>query len=212
MSHANARLTPHGRWLLVSRVLAGRPVAHVAKELACRGSAPTGGSTGSGPKARPGCGTGPRRRGTARRRTSPELEAAVLAARARLRCGPVGIAAVDRRAGPDGLPDPGPTRGRTAGGVRPDHRRGDPRRTGSPPERYERDTTRRAGPHRRQEARPDPRRRRLAGSTAAPRATRCPQASPDRLRLRPRRWSTTTPGWPTPRSCPTRRAPPRPGS
>ncbi len=34
MSHANARLTPHGRLLLVQRVVAhGRPVAHVAREL-----------------------------------------------------------------------------------------------------------------------------------------------------------------------------------
>ena len=34
MSHANARLTVHGRRLLVSRVVDdGRPVAHVAKEL-----------------------------------------------------------------------------------------------------------------------------------------------------------------------------------
>ena len=33
MSHRNARLTLHGRQLLVDRVAAGRPVAHVAKEL-----------------------------------------------------------------------------------------------------------------------------------------------------------------------------------
>ena len=34
MTHANARLTPHGRRLLVERVIThGRPVAHVAKEL-----------------------------------------------------------------------------------------------------------------------------------------------------------------------------------
>ena len=34
MAHANARLTVHGRLLLVTRVLGdGRPVAHVAKEL-----------------------------------------------------------------------------------------------------------------------------------------------------------------------------------
>src|SRR5262245_10737725 len=34
VTHANARLTPHGRRLLVERVLTeGRPVAHVAKEL-----------------------------------------------------------------------------------------------------------------------------------------------------------------------------------
>src|SRR6478735_7781553 len=34
VSHANARLTPHGRWLLVQRVrVQGRPVSHVAREL-----------------------------------------------------------------------------------------------------------------------------------------------------------------------------------
>ncbi|MEV4988666.1 leucine zipper domain-containing protein, partial [Pseudarthrobacter sp. LMD1-1-1.1] len=31
MSHRNARLTRNGRRILVERVLAGRPVAHVAK-------------------------------------------------------------------------------------------------------------------------------------------------------------------------------------
>jgi transposase len=33
MSHRNARLTPNGRRTLIERVLAGRPVAHVAKEM-----------------------------------------------------------------------------------------------------------------------------------------------------------------------------------
>ncbi|NLT26304.1 MAG: IS481 family transposase [Microbacteriaceae bacterium] len=33
MSHRNARLTPNGRRILVDRILSGRPVAHVAKEL-----------------------------------------------------------------------------------------------------------------------------------------------------------------------------------
>lgn len=33
MSHRNAKLTPAGRLILVSRVLQGRPVAHVAKEM-----------------------------------------------------------------------------------------------------------------------------------------------------------------------------------
>ncbi|MFJ2095467.1 hypothetical protein ACIOEW_40605 [Streptomyces sp. NPDC087901] len=32
-SHRNARLTVHGRRILVERVLAGRPVAHVAAEM-----------------------------------------------------------------------------------------------------------------------------------------------------------------------------------
>ncbi|WP_075200784.1 helix-turn-helix domain-containing protein [Leucobacter celer] len=33
MSHRNAKLTPAGRHILVQRVLSGRPVAHVAKEM-----------------------------------------------------------------------------------------------------------------------------------------------------------------------------------
>lgn len=33
MSHANARLTPAGRFVLVSRIASGRPVAHVAAEM-----------------------------------------------------------------------------------------------------------------------------------------------------------------------------------
>ena len=33
MAHRNARLTVHGRIVLVERVLSGRPVAHVATEL-----------------------------------------------------------------------------------------------------------------------------------------------------------------------------------
>lgn len=33
MSHRNARLTPTGRRIVIERVLAGRPVAHVAKEM-----------------------------------------------------------------------------------------------------------------------------------------------------------------------------------
>lgn len=33
MSHRNARLTPIGRRIIIERVLAGRPVAHVAKEM-----------------------------------------------------------------------------------------------------------------------------------------------------------------------------------
>ncbi len=33
MSHANARLTPAGRAVMVQRIAAGRPVAHVAAEM-----------------------------------------------------------------------------------------------------------------------------------------------------------------------------------
>ncbi|HEU0163829.1 MAG TPA: leucine zipper domain-containing protein, partial [Thermomicrobiales bacterium] len=33
MSHSKARLAPAGRLILVQRVLSGRPVSHVAKEM-----------------------------------------------------------------------------------------------------------------------------------------------------------------------------------
>ena len=33
MSHRNARLAPAGRMILIQRVISGRPVAHVAKEM-----------------------------------------------------------------------------------------------------------------------------------------------------------------------------------
>lgn len=33
MSHRNARLAPAGRMILIQRVLSGRPIAHVAKEM-----------------------------------------------------------------------------------------------------------------------------------------------------------------------------------
>ncbi|MFF4737013.1 leucine zipper domain-containing protein, partial [Streptomyces sp. NPDC001262] len=33
MSHRNARLTVHGRRILIERVCSGRPVAHVAAEM-----------------------------------------------------------------------------------------------------------------------------------------------------------------------------------
>ena len=69
MSHANARLTVHGRLLLVQRVASGRPAAHVARELGisrqCGGCAVTrlGAWPGwlTGPHGRAGCRAGLRR-------------------------------------------------------------------------------------------------------------------------------------------------------
>jgi hypothetical protein len=43
MVHRNARLAEAGRLILVQRVLSGRPVSHVAKELGFLGNALTGG-------------------------------------------------------------------------------------------------------------------------------------------------------------------------
>jgi transposase InsO family protein len=92
VSHANARLNFHGRCLLVSRVIDdGRPVAHVAKELGIsrqcahrwvnrfRAEGPSGLiDRSSRPHHCP-------------RRTSNELQEAVLVARAELRAGPARI-------------------------------------------------------------------------------------------------------------------------
>ena len=87
MSHANARLNVRGRLLLVERVMGGRPVAHVAKELGVSrqcahrwiGRFQREGMAGlvdrsSRPRSSP-------------RRTAPEVEARVLALRFSLRQG-----------------------------------------------------------------------------------------------------------------------------
>ncbi|GAA3692775.1 hypothetical protein GCM10022377_01550 [Zhihengliuella alba] len=93
MSHANARLTVHGRRLLVARVLDDRrPVSHVAKELGVsrqcahrwvrrfREAGLEGlADRSSRPHRMPG-------------KTSPGREQAVLAARARHRVGPARLA------------------------------------------------------------------------------------------------------------------------
>ncbi len=93
MSHANARLTPHGRWLLVSRVLAGRPVAHVAKELGVSRQCAYRWVHRFRAEGRAGLVDRSSRPRSSPSRTSARLESAVLAARLRLRCGPEGIAA-----------------------------------------------------------------------------------------------------------------------
>lgn len=93
MGHANARLTVHGRLVLVSRVAAGRPVAHVAKELGVsrqcahrwvrrfRDEGPAGlADRSSRPHRMPS-------------RTSAEKEHQVVAVRSELRCGPARISA-----------------------------------------------------------------------------------------------------------------------
>lgn len=93
MLHANARLTSHGRALLLRRVIHdGRPVAHVAKELGVSHQCAhrwvtrflSEGTAGLLDRS-----SQPRRMPT---KTSPDREAAVLAARARLRFGPARLA------------------------------------------------------------------------------------------------------------------------
>lgn len=93
MLHANARLTTHGRALLVRRVIHdGRPVAHVAKELGVSRQCAhrwvnrfrAEGTAGLLDRS-----SRPRRMPT---KTSPDREAAVLAARARFHFGPARLA------------------------------------------------------------------------------------------------------------------------
>jgi transposase InsO family protein len=95
MSHANARLTHHGRCVLVRRVVFdGRPVAHVAAELgvsrqcAHRWVGRFRDQGWDGLADRP---SGPR---TSPSRTPPEIEEQVVAARHELRTGPDQIAHV----------------------------------------------------------------------------------------------------------------------
>src|SRR3569833_2001601 len=89
MAHRNARLTLHGRRLLVQRVVAdGRPVAHVVKELGC--SRATGYKWLARWRAEGDAGLRDRP-STAHRlpgKTSPEREARVCALRTQLKRGP----------------------------------------------------------------------------------------------------------------------------
>ena len=93
MAHRNARLTVHGRRLLVDRVrVQGRPAAHVAKELGVSrqcayrwlGRYDAEGEAGLHDRS-----SRPHRTPT---RTPARVEQRVLRARRRHRCGPAGLA------------------------------------------------------------------------------------------------------------------------
>ena len=89
MSHANARLTPHGRWLLVQRVrVHGRPVAHVARELGVSRQCAHRWVARFDAQGMAGLVDRSSRPHRSPRATSGEQVAVVLAERARARCGP----------------------------------------------------------------------------------------------------------------------------
>jgi transposase InsO family protein len=93
MSHVNARLTVHGRRLIVDRVAAGRPIAHIAAELGVSRQTAyrwVRRFRDEGPAGLPDRSSRP---GSTPTRTSPEREEAVLDARRSLRFGPLRIAA-----------------------------------------------------------------------------------------------------------------------
>jgi len=89
VSHANARLTAHGRWLLVQRVrVHGRPVAHVARELGVSRQCAHRWVARFDAEGRAGLVDRSSRPRRLARATSPEQVALVLTARVRDRCGP----------------------------------------------------------------------------------------------------------------------------
>ncbi|GAA1303134.1 IS481-like element IS1649 family transposase [Pseudonocardia xinjiangensis] len=92
MAHRNARLTVHGRMVLIQRVLSGRPVAHVAAELGI--SRATGYKwlsrwRSEGPA---GLHDRPSRAHRIHNRTAPALEQQIVALRVERKLGPARIA------------------------------------------------------------------------------------------------------------------------
>jgi transposase InsO family protein len=93
MSHANARLTVHGRLLLVQRVAAGRPVAHVARELGVSRQCAHRWVARHAAEGAAGLADRSSRPHRVPRRTTARAEALVVDARRRLRSGPAFLAA-----------------------------------------------------------------------------------------------------------------------
>lgn len=95
MVHANARLTPHGRWLLVQRVrVQGRPLAHVARELGVSRQCAHRWVARFDAEGRAGVVDRSSRPRRSPRASDPQRVAVVLSARARLRRGPDELARV----------------------------------------------------------------------------------------------------------------------
>ena len=160
MAHPRARLTVFGRQLLVTRVKAGWPAAHVAEQLGIsrataykwlRRYRAEGDCRARGPRAHDR---------TARRAAVPDaLEAAILAARAEWRYGPDRLGPAARPAAP--RPSTGSCARRGFSRLR------DADRVTTAPVRYVACHPGALAPPGPQEAGPHPRRRRLAGRSAA---------------------------------------------
>jgi transposase InsO family protein len=87
MPHRNARLTLHGRQLLVDRVALGRPIAHVAKELGVSRQCAHRWVARYAAEGQPGLLDRSSRPHRMPSRTTPEVEAAVITARRQHRRG-----------------------------------------------------------------------------------------------------------------------------
>jgi transposase InsO family protein len=88
MSHRNARLTPRGRLILVERVLAGSPMAHVAKSMGVSRHCASRWVHRFRCEGVPGLEDRSSRPATSPRRTPAEVEEAIVAARRARRAGP----------------------------------------------------------------------------------------------------------------------------
>lgn len=88
MAHRNARLTPHGRRLLVERVRSGQPVAHVAKAMGVSRQCAHRWINRFDQAGSDGLEDRSSRPHTIANQTDPDVEERVLAARRERRCGP----------------------------------------------------------------------------------------------------------------------------
>jgi transposase len=88
VSHRNARLTPHGRRLLVERIQAGYPVAHVAKAMGVSRQCAHRWINRFNEAGAEGLEDRSSRPHSCPNQTSPDVEDKVLAARRERRCGP----------------------------------------------------------------------------------------------------------------------------
>ena len=162
MSHRNARLTVHGRRLLVHRVRElGMPVAHVAKAMGISRQCAHRWVARFDAEGDAGLHDRSSRPHSMPTRTPDEIEARIVAARLEHRRGQDWLGRRARRPGAHGQSGPAPPRPAPLVHARPADRRADPLLEDDRSPLRTR-TTRRTGPHGRQEDRPDPRRRRLA--------------------------------------------------
>jgi hypothetical protein len=125
MPHRNARLTVHGRQLLVDRVSPGRPVAHVAKEVGVSRQCAHRWVARYAAEGEAGLQDRSSRPQRSPRRTSPAVEAAVVGARRKHRRGPDWLAAEVGPAG-HGVADAAPPPAALPGWLRPVDRAADP--------------------------------------------------------------------------------------
>lgn len=119
--HANARLTLHGRRLLVARVRDpcdhSGPQSHVARELRVSRQCVSRWVTRYDREGDLGLRDRSSRPHHSPTRHSADTEKVILAARREQRCGPAAIAATTASRGTLGIADPGPPRRGPAGGL-----------------------------------------------------------------------------------------------